>query len=481
MNFLDRAIFAVSPEWGLKRMAAREALRNYDAASLGRRTKNWRTPLTDANTEIKSAHAQLRTRAHDLARNNPYTSKAVSTIVNNVVGTGIRPAFSGKDTIPLKKAFDDWAKNKKADYTNIKNFYGLQRLICRAMAEGGECFIVKKINKKNKHPLELMVLEAEYLYDLDPYQTFNDGSYQEQGITFKNGKRTKYKFYKNHPNGIYNTLDTIEVDAKDVIHCFVQERPGQIRGVPFGVSAFIRTRDFDDYEAAQLMRLKIAACFSVFVTDSSAASFMTGNQAAIDLVSEVQPGMVEYLPPGKSVSFASPPPADGYDIYSRKVQEGIAAGFKVPYIAMTGDFSNVNYSSARMAYMDFLPEIEMLQQDILIPMCVDVIDWFIELIALKGVNISDYNVEWTTPRRAMIDPTKEIPAYTTAVRSGMMSLSESIRQMGYDPELVFNEIAEDNKVLDKLGLVLDSDPRKTMKAGVLQAGFETATDAASYS
>ena len=39
---------------------------------------------------------------------------------------------------------------------------------------------------------------------------------------------------------------------------------------------------------------------------------------------------------------------------------------------------------------------------------------------------------------------------------------------GYDPDEVFEEIAEDNKKLDKLGIVLDSDARKVTNGGMLQ-------------
>jgi capsid protein len=46
-----------------------------------------------------------------------------------------------------------------------------------------------------------------------------------------------------------------------------------------------------------------------------------------------------------------------------------------------------------------------------------------------------------------------------------MSLSEALRERGYDPETVLNEIADDNALLDKLGIILDSDPRMTTQAG----------------
>ncbi len=59
------------------------------------------------------------------------------------------------------------------------------------------------------------------------------------------------------------------VDAKDIIHLYEVERPGQIRGVPFSSSVMLRLRDLDDYEFTERIRNKIAACFTVFVEDTS--------------------------------------------------------------------------------------------------------------------------------------------------------------------------------------------------------------------
>jgi hypothetical protein len=49
-----------------------------------------------------------------------------------------------------------------------------------------------------------------------------------------------------------------------------------------------------------------------------------------------------------------------------------------------------------------------------------------------------------------------------------MTLSEAIRERGYDPAQLFAEMASDNKELDRLGLILDSDGRQMTQAGQLQ-------------
>ena len=68
----------------------------------------------------------------------------------------------------------------------------------------------------------------------------------------------------------------------------------------------------------------------------------------------------------------------------------------------------------------------------------------------------------------MIDPASEINSTITAIRGGLTTLSEAIRQNGYDPAEVLAERAQDDKELDRLGLVLDTDPRIVNKSGMTQ-------------
>ena len=56
-----------------------------------------------------------------------------------------------------------------------------------------------------------------------------------------------------------------------------------------------------------------------------------------------------------------------------------------------------------------------------------------------------------------------------SVRSGFTSRQQTIRELGYDPMIVMDEIAEDNDLADEKGLVLDSDPRRTNNGGQSQA------------
>lgn len=470
MNILDSVISYVSPAAALKRTTARakavvlaDSIRKYEAAAKGRRTDGWNSAGSSSNTEIRTALTILRDRSRDMVRNNPYAKRAMQVIGTNTVGTGIRPtASAGKQAAKkIKEAWKYWAESTKCDHSGTFDFYGLQSLVMKSVAESGECLVIKRRSADQTVPLELQVVEADLIDHNHDGETRSDGSYTIQGIEFnESGKRVGYWLYNRHPGESGGFIGSKLVPASDVLHIYRVERPGQVRGVPFGTSGLLRLKDFDDFEDAQLMRQKIAACFSIFVTDPQGDS-TAGTDAQLEALSKVEPGTIEYLKPGKEVTFASPPPAEGYSEYSTTILHAIAMAYGVTYESLTGDLSNVNFSSARMGWLEFHRLVNEYQSYMLIPrLCRPVWAWFMEALKIS-INTLDASItaEWTTPRREMINPVEEIKAMSEAVRSGFMTWSEAIRQSGYDPEVVVAELKSDFDIFDANGFMLACDAR----------------------
>lgn len=476
MNFFERAILTISPAWAYKREQYRTAreiyvenARKFDGATKGRRGEGWRATGTSANAEIGPALHMLRNRARDLVRNNVYAKRAVNAYAYNVVGKGIMPApypgqLAERNKTRLMAAWNGWAdKRKVVDWDGKKNFYGIQKLVMRTVAESGECLVIRRRAPKLNIPFQLQVVEADYIDTQRNYVPGVTGDeYDIQGVRFnKDGKIIGYWLFDAHPGDSYmRSVTSRLVPAEDVLHIYEQLRPGQVRGIPFGVASFLKMRDFDDYQDAQLMKQKVAACFAAFVTDTTQlATEISG--AGEDNYEKVQPGMIEYLPAGKDVKFANPPAVEGYKDFSTVNLQGIAMGYEVPYELLTGDLSNVNFSSARMGWIEFQRRITDLQTDMLIPdLCEPVWEWFVEAAMLRGIiPTTEVSAGWTPPKREMINPTEEIKAAAEMVRMGFSSWQEQVRQFGYDPEDVISELAEDYGKFTANGFMLASDPR----------------------
>jgi lambda family phage portal protein len=138
------------------------------------------------------------------------------------------------------------------------------------------------------------------------------------------------------------------------------------------------------------------------------------------------------------------------------------------YELLTGDLSQVNYSSIRAGLIEFRRRMEALQWQLLVPgLCQPVWRRFVEAAQAAGQLPQDTEIiaDWTAPRFEAVDPLKDIQADVLAVRAGVMTLKEAIARQGYEPAQVLREIAETNAELDALGLILDSDPRRSTKTG----------------
>jgi lambda family phage portal protein len=490
MNAFDSLIASISPQAALKRQRARlqlEALRRYDGAGRGRRTDGWRVNGTSADAAAAPGLSLLRDRSRDLVRNNPYAAKAVNVIVANTVGTGImcqlKARRSRRRSEQMTAIYQDWATDPlQCDYHGRHDLYGLQALALRTVVESGEVLIRRRTARSSsgqRVPLHLQLMEPDLL-DASHDGPHMDGGHTRNGIVFdSSGRVTHYWLWEVHPGEnqiLMKDFRSTKVAAREIIHVFRQDRPHQTRGVPWASPVIIRLRDYDDYSDAQLLKQKISACFAGFVVDTEAADGGSG-----ELVDKLEPGSLEILPPGKDVRFANPPTVGEFGQITREYLLQIAAGFGVTYESLTGDLSHTSFASGRLGWLEFQRNIEAWRWQMLVPQMLNPIwRWFAAQADINGLRTDGIVPCWTPPRRELIDPSKEIEATKKAVRSGFMSLSEAIREFGYEPEEVLQEIAEDARLIDQLGLKLDSDPRATSAAGQPvqpdQAGQEAVGD-----
>lgn len=478
---LDRAVEIFWPSAGARRLAQRKAiglLRDYEGASKGtRRTDKWRTRPSSANSETRRGLGLLRDRARDLVRNNPHAARAIEVLATNIVGYGIKTNIktaNKKTNKPLQAAYTTWAESTDCDNEGLHDIYGLQEIAARAVAESGEV-LVRRVWVKRKNPrdipLALQVLEGDYIDTLRDI-VLQNGNIIMQGIEYdKNGHRVAYWLFDQHPGDAFylvaNSLVSKRVPAEDVIHVFRTDRPGQGRGVPWLAPVIIRLRDLDEYEDAQLIRQKIAACFAMFIGDME-GSEATGKEAS-DMTERLEPGTIQRLPPGTTATLATPPAVQGYSEYMSVSRHTVAVGVGIPYEALTGDYSQVNFTSGRMGYSQFYKSVDVWQWKMFIPrFCGGVFNWFKEAATLAGYQTDGATAKHVPPNRPLVDPTREWPAIIKAVRGGLMTLPQAIREMGYEPEEFLQEFKECNELLDELGIVLDSDPRKITNGGQVQ-------------
>lgn len=487
-TILENVIRYFSPNAALYRAQARLALsivddhqkRRFEGASKGFRHSQWSRPGTSADAALLNNLPLLRNSARDLTRNNPWAEKALTVIENNTVGTGIKGIVTSttkNKTKKLTEAWNEWAGTSLIDAEERLDIVGIQGLAIRTIAESGEVLIRRRFRRSSEKlpiPIQLQVLEPDYL-DSTKDADLANGNYIKGGIEFNaRGRPVAYHLYEEHPgdvSGFRNSFNSNRIPAADIIHAFNPKRAGQSRGYPWVAAAIKKLKDFDDYEDAQLVRQKIAACFAAFVYDMQGASNPTtgldseGNPAESDL-DYLNPGTIQTLPPGKDIKFPSPPPVQNYDEYTVSILRACAAAWGISYESLTGDYSKVNFSSGRMGWIEMSRNITRWQNSIMrVQILEQIARWFFTGAGLMGLDTGGAKIKWTYPRREMIDPTREVPAMIKQIRAGLTTLPRALASMGHESEEILLEIAETNKILDENDLVLDSDPRRVNISG----------------
>jgi lambda family phage portal protein len=486
IGMLDRAIASVAPQWGLRRLQSRMALaiaaRHYEAAAPGRRTVNWARTKTDANAASRGQLGTLRDLSRDLVRNNAWARRGLRVIHNHTVGWGILPKADetgGGDVTKIAKIWKQWAGTTACDTEGKRTFYGMQRQIVRTMAESGEVLIRRRYRQARDGlpvPFQIQILEPDYIDSNRNNVMGQQGGPIVQGVEFDAiGRVVAYWLFSDHPgSSLLRSPVSRRIDAVDVLHIFECERPGQVRGVSWFSPVIVRLKDFDEFEDATLMRQKIAACFTAFVTDPNGEDDSLGEEGT-DVASDqptdtLEPGLIVNLPVGRDVKFASPPSLVE-SAFSINALRYAAAGLGVTYEDLTGDYSQVNFSSARMARTEHWHNVEDWRENTLLPQACDPVWlWFLEALDLfQLARVGDpLPAKWTPPPQPMIDPEKEGLAAMRRVRAGMQTFSELVREQGRDPDEHWAEYKKDLDLLDKLGIKLDSDVRAVSQAGLTQ-------------
>lgn len=489
-NLIDRAIGAAFPAWGAARLQARARMEGtqyvramYDGATKSSRAGFRGIGGSSANSEIQWSLPRLRDVARDLDRNNPYATAANSGIASAIVGDGITPAVVCENSRQKKRIQDlvkEHLETPLIDFDGRNNLYGLQNLFTRTMAVSGEALVVRYTPPSRLRlpvPVQVRVLEPDFL-DASKYGEQPNGNVCFQGIEFeKSGRRVAYWLFDEHPGGStsWSLPESRRVPAEDVSHIYRLDRPGQARGVPWSAPVVLTLWDLNDYEGAELLRQKIAACFAVFIKGEPTRTLAgqistTETTKAGSTIETVEPGTINRLPTGTEIEFASPPTVTGFAEVTRHSARKIAAGMGVPYEIVTGDLSQVTFVSGRLGRLQFMANVGQWRWQIVIPHgCATIARWFLEAAAVPLNGPAKARFDWSPPPFAMVDPEVETKAAQARIRAGLSPRSEEIRMLGYDPEAVEDEFEAENKRADDKGLRFDSDGRFPLNGGALPA------------
>ena len=434
--------------------------RSLDAGGGGRRW-NKAPSLAAINAEIGASGVTIARRARYYARNNALIAAAVAALDANIVGTGIKPR-SRHPSEAVRKAiharFTAWSDT--ADLSGVTDWPGLQSLVCRSMIEAGEAFVrLIALPAGGTVPFRLQVVDAEQV-PMDLTRDLEGGGRIVSGVEFDAlGQRVAYHLWPQRPGEAWPiALTPTRVPASEVLHVFRPLQPGQVRGLSWLAPTLLKINELDQLADAQLVKAKVAAMLAGFIIDGEGkdGGYTTSEPS-------LEPGTMRVLAPGSDVKFSQPPDlGQAYAPFLKSELHAAAAGLGATYEQMTGDMSEANYSSARVALIEQRRRIEAIQHSVLVfQLCRPVWNRFIELAVLSGqLDAPDffddpapyYAAAWYPPGWGWVDPLKDAQAEIVAIAAGLKSRSEAIAERGYDAEEVDAQIAADRAREQALGL-----------------------------
>ncbi len=463
-----------------------KGMRAYQGALVSRLTQDWMSSQLSADAEIRGSLRKLRDRSRELVRNNPYARQAKRTTQINIVGTGMKfqslvlQQRGGKRDQRVNNLIEEkwaeWSEANSCDCAGKYSFHQFEWLAAGALCESGEAIfrIVRKPFGESNVPIALQMIESDLLDEEYDDKLLNKNNEWRNGVEVDEwGRPVRYAILTKHPGDAYyldysaNRKLHIFIDAKDIIHLFLPERPGQNRGVPWFHSVMADMHQLQGYEEAAVIRARAGASIMGFIQNDQGE--LIGDEVQNNQrIQSFSPGEFRYLAPNESVQIPDIDyPSQQYEMFVKNKIRRFATGIGCSFETISKDFSETNYSSSRLSLLEDREHWKFCQKYMIDNFHYRIFKEWLALSVLSGdLDFIDYTANskryckprWTPPAQHYVDPLKEIRAYREAEQAGYMSKSQVIAQTnGGDYDDIVSEIAREQDVADSLGVTLDKD------------------------
>lgn len=398
-----------------------------------------------ANADGLSARAALspavrrvvRIRSRYEAENSSWYSGILRTAVNHIVGNGPRLQMLTANPEANKRveaAFRRWAT--KIDLADML------RVIVEAYWRDGEVFVMRAERPQNwPLTLDLRTFEADQISSPWDSGSWKD-DFQDDGIRFdRSVNELEFYVYNNHPGGnaYQSTQQGAWYSAKEVLHLFRQERPGQVHGIPRVTPALQQLPIMRRQELATLYCAETAANFAMYL--KSTAPTIEAAQFATDFNEiEITSNLLTQLPPGWELGQVEPKqPGPQYEMFQRQALQSFCRCTNMPYTLAAGTGKDANFSSFKGDMKNvWEPEVKVEQSRIENSIIAPMFQWFLEsAIYVPGLldglpQISEIDHKWHWPPLPTLDPVENAQAAVLRLSAGLSTPTEEWAREGKD-------------------------------------------------
>jgi len=429
--------------------------RRFEAAETNRlNSAHWTWAQDESiNSWLSTQLETLRARATYECKQNGMVLGMVNTHADDVVGQDGPTLQVMSDDVAYNDALEalwgEWFAAPTPD-TEMSGAAWLKQAV-KGLWKEGEFFarIVTDPLADTSVALRVQPLAAR-LIDTPADLTGNDNVFM--GIRCNSLRRpTQYYVYQESLDGLSTGLVYETVPADLMIHKFIVEEPGQLRGLPWLNTSLQPSADLRDYDdQVQDAARQIADQTGILYTDRDDIPTWTAPENV-----DVERRRIRTAPPGWKpfVYPAVQPPVQYPDYRAERMREfGRPAGMPLATIRL--DYSRYNYSSARLETQNYHRAITGLQSWISgTQRSVGTLNRLVHALAAEARFVVPalrrrprvVRLQWTWPQRPHVDPTKEANAEAIALQNATQTLIDVLASRGEDLE---THIAKLRRVID---------------------------------
>jgi len=401
----------------------------------------------------------LRNRSRYEVANNSYARGIVSTLANDVVGTGPRLQMlthEAETNRRIEREFANWSAAVRLPEK--------LRTMRMAQAQDGEAFAVLIDNPAldSSVQLDIRLVEAEQVTTPDVLSLKDN---QVDGIVFDDfGNPVEYHVLKEHPGEIslssgdrYN-----RIPAEAIIHLFRADRPGQSRGIPEITPALPLFAQLRRFTLAVLGAAETAADFAGVLYTDAPPNGEADSIEPMDTI-ELEARALLTMPGGwKMGQVKAEQPSTTYGEFKREILNEIARCLNMPYNVAAGNSSGYNYASGRLDHQTYFKSTRVDQSHI----DTVVLDHILAAWLHEAVLVSDLlplwmrtapvpDHQWFWNGQEHVDPAKEANAQATRLKSHTTTLAHEYARQGRDWETELRQRGKEVRLMRSLGLSVE--------------------------
>lgn len=472
----------------------------------------WNPRLREHSDDVGAAWAKAAGRGVAMIQNSGFIAGIVEVASGSTVGAGLRMAANPQGDVlgwtkeyttawkrKAEAAFRAWADNPiECDAAGSMKFSQIQQAAFGSYLAYGEVLALfpylQRANVRTRSKVKL-IPPSRLADETSPLENVR------MGVRVDNwGLPIGYRIRKRDSLSGYVGLDVVDIAARDrdgrpnIIHV-KDPAIDSVRGISVFAPVIKTHRQVDQYFDANMTSALLQTIFAATMKTnigSSGAAFeammlqgegkaegsgsgslegyaaMKGDwydSAQIDLTHH---GRVVHLMPGDELEFKeAKTPAVQFDMFMGWLMREITRGVGVTYEAGTGDYRGATYSSVRMAGAIEWLTVLRRRENILVPFCSTVYEWWLdEEIAtgrleypggyemfLKQRAFSAQS-DWRGSPRPQADDYKTAKGYEVLKTMGATTLRAVAADYGGDWDDDMRQRAAENDLARELGLPL---------------------------